>query len=606
MCGICGIFDNRSTYSEQDLINMNETMYNRGPDGYGIHFENGYGLAMRRLSIIDLENGWQPIYSEDKSVIVVLNGEIYNYKILKKELKDKGHIFKTNSDTEIIVHGYEQWGLEGLLKRIDGMFGFCVWDKKEDVIFIARDRFGEKPVYYYNDNYRIIFASQLMTVAKMLNEKPEISEAAAYLYLGLHYIPGDITIFKNIHKLLPGQYLKVSLKDIGIQKIRYWQLSEGKKTRPITTEEMIEMLRQSVKSRMVADVPVGVFLSGGIDSSIVAALAKEQNPKLQTFSIGFKNTGVDESYYSKLAASYIQSEHNHFEFDLNNFTSLIPKIIPIMDEPVGDQAMLPVFLLSSEAVKHVKVVMGGDGADELFGGYGYYLNKAYKPDFKYKLKRIFAKLGNRTVIDNSLFLSINETPSGFPILTTEKERLKLLDLEASPILGEWADNLQHKLDSTSDFLSRVSVCDIETWLPEDLLMKFDKMAMANSLEGRSPYLHPDIARIAMSLPLEQRIKNNSGKQILKQVAKEILPVDIAERKKQGFILPMRKWLANELREELLESIRECPDNTVDLRGLEQIVNDDIKNGLNRERLLYAILIYVKWIRYAFEYLKKRD
>lgn len=597
MCGICGVVDRTGTFNENKLRDMNQTMRTRGPDGAGHLYEDGIGIAMRRLSIIDLSHGWQPIYSEDKNIIVVQNGEIYNYKELRKELYKKGHVFESMSDTEVLVHGYEEWGISGLLEKIDGMFAFCIWDKNKNQLYLGRDRFGEKPLYYFLSEKQFIFSSQMLTVATYANES-SVNPESLYKYFGVHFIPGSNTIYNHINKVMPGEYLILQIDNLNCTKKKYWELRDiGNKYSSV--KNMYSLLEDAVKSRLVADVPVGVFLSGGLDSSIVSLIASKFIPKIQTFSMGFSDNKFDESEYAKIVAEMVGSDHHHFTFELQKFKELIPKVIQSMDEPIGDQAMLPTYWLCSEASRHVKVVLSGEGADELFGGYSYYMNKAIQPNFKYRLRNLWYRFKNRTSWDGKFFETTNETPSGFPMLTNEIERRELLgNLYNHENQDQWQENLINKLSLTSDPFRRATLADIESWLSDDLLMKFDKMAMGNSLEGRAPFLEPRLATAAFNLPVNQKASNGVGKVILREMFKGKLPDDILYRKKQGFVLPMKQWLAVDLKEDLLDTINSLDDGVTNNKVLKKIVEKDIKEGVNRERLLYAIYVYVKWIEHT--------
>jgi asparagine synthase (glutamine-hydrolysing) len=596
VCGIIGIINASDRLGKRELGILNDTMYHRGPDGKGLFWYGGTGIAMRRLAIIDLETGDQPLFSEDKQIVVVMNGEIYNYPALRRNLIASGHQFSTHSDTEVLVHGYEQYGIDGLLARIDGMFAFAIWDRRQGKMFLARDRFGEKPLYVARDGDTVLFGSQLLSVVAGLPELPPVSPQALQYYWALHFVPGSGTIFEGAQRLRPSEACEIDVcTGRMVRSWQYWKVQECE--RPLCAKELADLVAQAVQSRLIADVPVGVFLSGGLDSSLLASLAAQQVPGTHTFSVGFDSPRHDESGHAWEVASYIGSTHHHFMFEVNEFRSLIPQVIATMDEPVGDQAMLPLYALAREAGRHVKVVLSGEGADELFGGYSYYVP--------------FARAGGGNVAGPStstndatkapLFSRQEQTASGFPLVLPSLVRHRL----SAPATGprpSWESEVEDMLAATQGPLRRAQLCDIATWLSEDLLMKADKMTMAASLESRSPYLAPALAQAALNLPTEAKIAGNTGKVLLREAATPFLPETIIHRAKHGWILPMRRWLERDLHEDFIESIRSCPEPMIDKAYLESIVAGGRGSGaeLVGERALYALLVLVKWLGHARE------
>jgi asparagine synthase (glutamine-hydrolysing) len=579
MCGIIGIINSDGRLGERELAVLNDTMRRRGPDGSGLFWKGQTGIAMRRLAIIDLTGGQQPIFSEDRNVAVVMNGEIYNYRSLRTELATAGHRFSTHSDTETLVHGYEQFGIDGLLERVDGMFAFALWDRARGRMFVARDRCGEKPLYIAREGNTVVFGSQLLSVVAALRETPPISAPALQLYWALHFVPGDQTIFRGVHRLRPGEAYELDT-DSGqeIRRWRYWRLQE--RQRKVEAEELGELIRQAVTSRLVADVPVGVFLSGGLDSSLLASLAAQHTPGVHTFSTGFDSARHDESGYAWEVADYIGSTHHHFMFQVDEFRSLIPEVIEHMDEPVGDQAMLPLFALAREAVKEVKVVLSGEGADELFVGYSYYG-------------------GNSSNMNRVFFDDCEQTASGFPAVLPGAVRRRLSP-EVDAWSGHWHEELLAELAAVHDPLRRESLCDMATWLSEDLLMKADKMTMANSLEGRAPYLSPAVAEAAFNLPPTEKIADGTVKVLLREAAKAHLPPRIVTRRKQGWVLPMEKWLRMTLHDEFLDAIRACDEPLIDRAYMEAVVREDRagRGMVVGGRALYAMMVLVRWLNHA--------
>ena len=373
MCGIVGLVDTKQPDFPDALLDaMRDVMRNRGPDGVGTFREGPIAMAMRRLSVIDLEHGWQPLYSRGGRVVAFQNGEIYNYRPLRSELESLGFLFATQSDTEVLAHGYAHWGIEGLLDRIDGMYAIAILDRDRRELHLARDRFGEKPLFYQAVPGRFAYASDLTALAALpwAGDAP-VDPLSLDRYLALHYVPGDRTILAGAQRVMPGERLRIPLDSLVPEKARYYRLPASVGS-PISDEELSRLIEASVRSRLVADVPVGVFLSGGIDSSLVAAIAARENPHINTFSIGFPSAAHDESPHAREVARHIGSTHHEFVFDEGKFMELLPEVASALDEPLGDQATLPLFWLCREARKFVTVALSGEGADEIFGGYSYY------------------------------------------------------------------------------------------------------------------------------------------------------------------------------------------------------------------------------------------
>jgi asparagine synthase (glutamine-hydrolysing) len=598
MCGIVGIINGDGRLGERELVILNDTLRLRGPDGAGLFWDGQTGIAMRRLAIIDLAGGQQPLFSEDRNVVVVMNGEIYNYPTLRDDLIAAGHHFSTRSDAETLVHGYEEFGIDGLLERIDGMYAFAIWDRSRRRMFLARDRFGEKPLYIAREGATVLFCSQLLTVVAGLHETPPISPEALQLYWALHFVPGEDTIFQGVRRVRPAEAYEF---DVGsgkeVRRWRYWRLRERRQRRP-ELGELEELLDQAVKSRLIADVPVGVFLSGGLDSSLLASLAAQHAPGIQTFSIGFDSPRHDESGYAWEVANYVGATHHHFMFQLSAFRALIPEVIANMDEPVGDQAMLPLYALAREASREVKVVLSGEGGDELFAGYSYYRPFAQLPSGGWMERFLSARAGGDA--GQPCFIGDHEqTVSGFPTVLSRavRERLSKRAVGLRPL---WHEDLLADLVAVHDPLRRASLCDILTWLSEDLLMKADKMTMAHSLEGRAPYLAPALAEAAFNLPVEDKIANGTVKVALRRAAMQHLPGTIFTRRKQGWVLPMHRWLTEDLHDEFIDSIRSCEEPLIDRARMEKMVLEScVTDGTAiGERGLYAILVMVKWLNHA--------
>jgi asparagine synthase (glutamine-hydrolysing) len=595
VCGIAGLIDNvDGTVSPGLLGAMADALAHRGPDGQGQYVEGAVGMTMRRLSIIDLEGGWQPFFSRGGQVVAFQNGEIYNYRDLRRRLEARGWDFTSDSDTEVLAHGYAEWGPEGLLKQLDGMYAIAILDRDSRELHLARDRFGEKPLFYASAPGRFAYSSSLLVLASLPWVADEIDVESLNQYLAVHYVAGDSTILRAIKRALPGERLVIPLDDPLPRRSRYYSPPLGREER-ISDGQLAELIERSVESRLVADVPVGVFLSGGLDSSIVAAIAAKKQPNIATFSIGFNSSSHDESPFAKLVAGSIGSDH-HLVFDEQSFRSLLPEVVTALDEPVGDQAMLPVYWLCREARRHVTVALSGEGADEVFGGYGYYRNHLSQLGWRRKLKARFGlgpshRGGLQRFIDNSEPV----TPSGFPLLTDVAGRQRLTGTRPSRF-DQWEEVLIAWLNQSRDSLQRAAAADIATWLPDDLLVKFDRMSMAHSLEGRAPYLNPQLVEPALSLPQSQKMDMLTSKIALRRVASRWLPREILDRPKQGFVLPMGRWLAQWFEDQ--PSVRsyfsDRPMAKLDMNEVIRLVEEDLTAGVQRERLLFALVLLTEW------------
>jgi asparagine synthase (glutamine-hydrolysing) len=593
MCGIAGLIDPRARALPATLDVMLDAMRHRGPDGEGRHAEPGVALGMRRLSVIDLAHGWQPLRARGDRVLAFQNGEIYNYRALRQELERDGRSFTTASDTEVLAQGFDRWGIEGLLARIDGMFALAILDRDARVLHLARDRFGEKPLFYAAADGRFAYSSDAGTIAALPWTGDALDRLSVKRYLALHFVPGDATIYRQVRRVLPGERLEVPLDRPVPRRIRYYEPPLGPAT-PLGDDALAALVENAVASRLVADVPVGVFLSGGLDSSIIAAVAARHLPGVQTFSMGFGSVEHDESEYARELATAVGSRHHHFRFDEASFAELLPQVAAALDEPVGDQALLPVYWLSREARKHATVVLSGEGADEIFAGYGYYRPFAPRPGALATFKRALtgSAPGDATrLIDNAPPV----TPSGFPLLTDEAGRERLVP-GPTPRTDDWEEALLAWLDRSGEPLQRATAADVATWLPDDLLVKYDRMAMAVSLEGRAPFLQPDLVAAAMALPPAQRMCGERSKVALRRVAQRWLPERIHSRRKQGFVLPMRAWIREwlEVRGGPAAYFSERLVPEVNLTELVSVVEVDLAGGVAREGLLFALIMLAEW------------
>lgn len=598
MCGIVGLIDHQSKAIPGALLSaMRDVMSLRGPDGVGEFLDGCIGMAMRRLAVIDLDHGGQPLTSRNGQIICFQNGEIYNYKNLRRELQLEGYTFRTSSDTEVLAHGYACWGIDGLLSRIDGMYALAIFDRENKRLYLARDRFGEKPLFYCSSEGRFAYASDLRSVTSLPWVSDDTDPAAVDYYLALHYVPGDRTILRDVKRVLPGEYLRVRLDDPVPERVRYYVAPIGSGV-PVLDDELAAAVEYAVTSRLVADVPVGVFLSGGLDSSIVAAIAGRANPCIRTFSMGFRRREQDESPYARSVARHIGSNHYHFIFDEKEFTALLPQVAAALDEPVGDQALLPVYWLSREARKHVKVVLSGEGADEAFAGYSYYSPFAGEESVGQKirswlrLQRLNRAQSHAKLIEHGS----NIASSGFPLLTYSEERRRLLGA-AFEHDDDWERAFSKWLGEASDPLQRATCTDLVTWLPDDLLVKYDRMAMANSLEGRAPYLHPRVVAMGVKgVSIKDKMQRGISKVALRRIGQRWLPDSILARNKQGFVLPMRDWIKQwfEAHEGPQQYFAIKPLPAVDGEQVNRLVARDLRCGIRRERMLFALILLAEW------------
>ncbi len=528
MCGIFGIIDhdqNRETLSRVVAAAL-ESMFTRGPDGQGKWECDGQAHGMRRLAILDIEGGQQPFFAADGQVVVFQNGEIYNFRDLKRVLTDAGQCFRSECDTEVLALGYAQWGMRGLLDRLDGMFAIAVCDQRLRRLFLARDRYGEKPLYWTQSGRRFAYASTMLPLAALPWTAVDYDGWGLHRYLCLGLTPGDRTLCRGINRLLPGCWMEVAA-DTGETEIkRYHDFSpDAPLEYDWSLEQLEDELYKAVKSRLIADVPVGVFLSGGIDSSLLAYFAARDHSGINTFSIGFEDTAYDESIHAKTVAHHVGSTHHHFLFDERAFLDTLPRVAAALDDPIGDQACLPLFLLSTETSKFVSVALSGEGADEIFGGYFYYASTLGG-----EMPECHALIGGR----------YGATPSGFPHLIPADMAAEWLEYPP-PKNSTFECELGSWLGRCPDRLRMAKLCDIRTWLADDLLVKLDRMGMAASIEGRAPYLAAGLEHWR-NLPISDSILENIPKYPLRLLAEKYLPRCVWDRPKQGFILPMRQWL----------------------------------------------------------------
>lgn len=538
MCGILGITGkNVKKYTDENLNSALNSLSKRGPDDKGIEKFDDCILGQTRLSIIDLSSGHQPMKDNQKKLTITFNGEIYNYRELKKELENRGHIFSTNSDTEVILKSYIEYGAN-CLEKFEGMFAFAIWDEEKKQIFIARDRFGKKPFYYAFDDENFIFASEIKALFSLGKIKGEIDFEAIDNFMRLLYIPPYKTIYKNIHTLKPAHYSII--KNINkIETYNYWKLE--KKEINVSYDEAKEkienLLEKSVKKRMLADVEVGSMLSGGIDSTLISYLAQQQtSKKLKTFSVGFENF-INELPFAKEAADKIKSDHNELLMSVN-IANELKKVCEYLDEPNADAAIIPTYLISKLArEKNTKVLLSGDGADELFLGYGWYI-KHWNIGLKHKIENfnLFPKQF-RDYLENVTYIN-------------KKERKQLWEnkkFSNSDIITDYSNK-----EKITD-LNKINLYDLNMYLPGDLLSKIDRASMMTSVETRAPFLDKELVEYVYNIPVQYKTDKKNGKIILKDILEEIMPKEFVHRRKQGFGPPINNWLEKKEMKELIHN-----------------------------------------------------
>jgi asparagine synthase (glutamine-hydrolysing) len=579
MCGIAGFISKEKTSptAEREVLldKMCRTITHRGPDEQGTIVKDRAALGMRRLSIIDLKSGQQPIFDCSGNLAIVFNGEIYNYQTLKKDLEQRGHKFKTNSDTETIVHAYEEFGAD-CLKYLRGMFAFAIYDFAQESLFIARDRVGKKPLFFSKTaNGNFVFGSEL----KVLIEHGEISKEVDYSaldsYLTFGYVPEEFCIFKQVEKLAPGHFLTYKNGEIKTQK--YWDFTYSGAPEIKTEAEYIEILREklkeSVKIRLLSEVPLGAFLSGGVDSSaIVAMMSQISNTPVKTFSIGFNEDSYNELKYARIAAKHFETEHHEFVVT-PDLVEIVDDLVWHFDEPFADSSALPTFMVAKMARDYVTVVLSGDGGDELFAGYTRYVTDQKRRGFanlpKFVRQNVLRKIGenlphgakgknflyntsldpvDRYIDSVSYFGNLNRNE-----LYSANFRRKLNgDFgKASNMFREIADSV-----ASDNAVDKLLYLDSKTYLPSDILTKVDRMTMATSLEARVPLLDHELIEFVQKIPAEMKLKGTETKYIFKKALEGIVPQEILYREKQGFGVPINEWINAQLKSRIHETLLE--------------------------------------------------
>jgi asparagine synthase (glutamine-hydrolysing) len=630
MCGFCGVlnFDGQAPVSREDLAAMTATLQHRGPDDLGFFWSIPVGLGHRRLSIIDLESGHQPLSNEDGSIWIVYNGELYNYQAIRANLEKAGHRFATLSDTEVIVHAYEEYGTD-CLKLMNGMFAFALWDSNRQRLLLARDRVGIKPLYYARLPRGLVFGSEVKALLAHPQVERRLDPAALNLYLSLEYVPSPYSIFAGISKLPPGHFLMVENSHGHLE--RYWdlELENGAPASAGSLSECIAEVRRllydAVKMELVADVPVGVLLSGGIDSSAVAAMmVRASGRPVPSFSVAFDDPSFDESAHARLVSRHLGTEHHEFPLAADTALEALPEITAGLDEPLGDSSIIPTYCLSRFTREHVKVALGGDGGDELFGGYStlqahrladYYqrlapgwLRRLVEPwvlenlpvsfnnlSFDFKLRRFLRDYSLPPVVRHHRWLGS----------FTSEEKAGLLEPLGPAGREQVVDLVEYHAHQarTADPLNQVLYCDLKLYLEGDILVKVDRASMANSLEVRVPLLNRLIVEYAAHLPHSFKLRGLTTKFLLRQALKGLLPDSILHRGKKGFNVPVAKWFAGPLKpllEEVLSPRRLERQSLFQPDYVAAILREHQARHRDHRKLLWTLLAFQLWYERWFD------
>jgi asparagine synthase (glutamine-hydrolysing) len=626
MCGIAGIVSFEGPIESGLLDCMCAVMEHRGPDSRGVFVENGVGLGVQRLAIIDVAGGDQPLFNEDGSIVVVLNGEIYNFEELRDRLTRGGHRFSSHSDTEVIVHLYEEYGAE-VVRYLHGMFAFAIWDRRRRRLFCARDRVGKKPLFWARQGNRFWFASELRALLQDQELKLEINPEAIAAYLTYQYVPHPLSIFKSIYKLPPACTLTVSDQQHEID--RYWSLDYSSKLTDVPDGELEERLwaeiEEATRVRLMSEVPLGAFLSGGIDSSaVVAAMAQQMAEPVKTFSIGFPDDAFDELPHARLVAREFGTDHREFVVEPDAL-DIMPKLARHYGEPFGDASAIPSFYLAELTSRDVTVALNGDGGDENFGGYEERYSTGIRSprlDWLPRPVQLVAPSLTRLVGEGRRFSSTRTqiTRLGRILAMSPSERYarsyaafdavqrrRLLTAEFAATLdsvrpedflvGAWSSS------RAIDVLDQMIATDVETYLPDDLLVKMDIATMAHSVEARSPFLDHRLMEFAASLPVEYKLQGGRGKLLLRRVLRPILPSEILDRPKQGFGVPLGRWFREEHRElpaEVLLDRRSLDRGYFRRDQIEYLIQEHRDHVANHSARLWTLLQLEMWHREVLE------
>ncbi len=618
MCGICGMlnFDADQTVDGELVERMADTLSHRGPDDSGLFVDPEAGLGFRRLSIIDLKGGKQPIFNEDESAVIVFNGEIYNYRELAGNLASAGHVFKSKSDSETILHAYDQYGSD-CVQHLRGMFAFAIWNRRQRRLLLARDRVGIKPLYYFQNERFFAFASEIKALLRIPGIPREVDPESFDQYLALRYVPGPRTMFKNIFRLPPGHTLEAGNGRIEIKK--YWDVTyrdQSEESPQRQVEHFRYLLEESVRLRLISEVPLGVFLSGGIDSTAILALTAKftAGGRVKTFSVGYEGAeeqgASNEFEYARLAADTFHSDHHECRLGPQEFANSVADLVWHLDEPLADPSCIPLHHVAKAAREHITVVLSGEGADEILAGYGIYgrmlrldrLSKHLPPQLTTWLApalypenlRHYARTSALPAATRYRGVSRGFHPELMRSLIGEERTIQSAEALSSLF------SRYHRTAAKASSLNRMLYIDTKVWLPDDLLLKADKMTMANSLELRVPFLDHRLIEYAANLPDASKLGKQGGKTLLRHAMRGVLPDAIIDRPKKGFPVPIASWLRTVLRtftrDHLLDPGSACRQ-FVDTRTVTRLIDQHERGRRDRSQEIWTLLIFEYWHRH---------
>ena len=603
MCGIVGLVTKKE--KENTIKLMNDRIKHRGPDGDGYFIDGDVALGHRRLSIIDLSTGDQPMFNEDGSVVTVFNGEIYNYHELKEELIALGHDFKTKSDTEVLVHGYEEWHTD-LPKHLRGMFAFAIYDKNKNEVFLARDNFGIKPLYFAKMNDTFMFASEIKAFLDVPDFEKVFNESILEAYLEFSFVPTNETFFKGVHRLDAGCSLLYKDGEIKLNKYFKLDFKEENMSFEDAVKNISDVMKDSVEKHLIADVEVGSFLSSGIDSSYIVSLAKPD----KTYTVGYENKKYDETMYAKDLAGKLGIKNESKIITKEEYLENISKIMYHLDEPTSDPAAISLYFVAKLASKDLKVVLSGEGADEFFGGYNYYREEV---DYKFYNKLPYCV---RHIIGK--IASIFPEGRGFNFLVRRGEKLEnsyigvnrnFSSKMAKKVLK---NNYELKaIDVTKDIynefknysnIDKMQAIDINFWLMKDILLKADRMTMASSIEGRVPFIDKEVFKVASHLPFDYKVTKENTKVALRAAAKEVIPTEAYKKKKLGFPVPVREWIKEgDFKEEVEKTLNsDVANKYFNTKIINKMFEEHINGKKDNYRKIWTIYTFIKWYQVFFE------
>ena len=603
MCGIAGIVTKRE--NKKEIIEaMSKRIEHRGPDGEGYFFDGDVALAHRRLSIIDLTTGDQPIYNEDERIVTVYNGEIYNYVELRDELVKAGHKFKTKSDTEVLVHGFEEWHTD-LPKYLRGMFAFAIYDKKSNELFLARDNFGIKPLYYTVMDGTFMFASEIKAFLDTPDFKKELNEDILQAYLEFSFVPTNETFFKGVYRLDAGSSLLYKDGDIKIDKYFRLDFKDKEQTFDEAVESISEVMKDSVSRHLLSDVEVGSFLSSGIDSSYIVSLAKPA----KTYTVGYDIDKYDEISYAKDLTEKLGINNTSKVIKMDEYMEEFPKIMYYLDEPTSDPAAISLYFVAKLARRDVKVVLSGEGADEFFGGYNYYreeVDMKFYNKIPYFIRHFIGKIASLfpegygfnflvrrgEKLENS-YIGVNRNFS-------EKMARKVLSKEYN-LRGIDVTKEIYKQFAGYSNIHKMQAIDINYWLMKDILLKADRMTMASSLEGRVPFIDKEVFKVASGLPIDYKVTKENTKVALREAAKEVIPTEAYKKKKLGFPVPIREWMkTTEVSDEIRKMFnKEFTSKFFKVDVINELLDEHIRGKKDNYRKIWTIYSFLTWYEIFF-------